>query len=542
MRRYPDDRRLSAVGGRGGDAGTECVDQIADLLVRFHENAATGARIDAAATTDALAELWESSLDEIGPFAGSVLDPVLRDRVAADARRYLSGRSKLFDERIAGGRIRDGHGDLLADDVFCLDDGPRVLDCLEFDERLRFGDVLADVTFLAMDLERLGRPDLARRLLDRYREGSGDRWPASLEHFYIAYRALVRAKIACLRAVDDPAAPSEARALLALAAAHLASGRVRVVVIGGPPATGKSTVARAVGALTGWPVIRSDEVRKRLAGVEPSTPAGAALGRGLYTEPWSDRTYSALLEQARGELDRGQSVILDASWSTEARRVEVDELAGATVSELTSFVCNVAPAIADERAARRSGTRRRVRRVAGDRGRAARPLRAVAGRGRARHDRSSRTCCAPRVGATWDRRQSGVGTRHSTRVPWGEAGVIVALPPSTRARSERLVTPCPPSRWNVCAPTPSSSTTSTISSSAETVTLALVASACRATLASASRNGRDEIVGDRRVRRGCRRDRRSGRMARTPTRVRLRRQLPAPWCAGRPHLRPGLRG
>ena len=97
------------------------------------------------------------------------------------------------------GRVVDGHGDLLADDIFCLDDGPRVLDCLEFDDRLRWLDGLDDAAFLAMDLERLGAPDLAARFLDWYAEFAGDPAPASLRHHYVAYRAFVRAKVACLR-------------------------------------------------------------------------------------------------------------------------------------------------------------------------------------------------------------------------------------------------------------------------------------------------------------------------------------------------------
>ena len=81
------------------------------------------------------------------------------------ADRYLTGRARLLEDRIRRGCVVDGHGDLLADDIYCLDDGPRVLDCLEFDDRLRWGDVLYDVGFLAMDLERLGRPDLAQAFM-----------------------------------------------------------------------------------------------------------------------------------------------------------------------------------------------------------------------------------------------------------------------------------------------------------------------------------------------------------------------------------------
>ena len=140
------------------------------------------------------------------------------------------------------GRARDGHGDLLADDIFLLDDGPRVLDCLEFDDALRLDDVLADVAFLAMDLERLGRPDLAERFLAAYRAASGDTWPSSLAHHHIAYRAQVRAKVSAIRAEQGvPDSADKAQALLRLALAHLEAGRVRLVLVGGLPGTGKST-------------------------------------------------------------------------------------------------------------------------------------------------------------------------------------------------------------------------------------------------------------------------------------------------------------
>ena len=104
---------------------------------------------------------WRANTAELHTHGAPYVPMSQVDRLQSLAERYVLGRRQLFADRVAAGRVRDGHGDLLADDVFLLEDGPRVLDCLEFDAGLRAGDVLADTAFLAMDLERLGRLDLA---------------------------------------------------------------------------------------------------------------------------------------------------------------------------------------------------------------------------------------------------------------------------------------------------------------------------------------------------------------------------------------------
>ncbi len=352
MRRMPDALRLSSLV-RTSEAAA-CVDRIVEAIARIHRDAPRSADIDRAGLAATLACLWSTNLDELGAYAGTVLDPALLDRVATDARQYIDGRATLFDERITDGRIRDGHGDLLADDVFCLDDGPTFLDCLEFDDALRYGDVIADVGFLGMDLECLGRRDLADALLEGYRRATGDDCPASLADLYIAYRAVVRSKVACLSIDTDQVAGGTARRLLALAAEHLVHGRVRLVLVGGPPATGKTTFSRELQRVTGWRAVHSDEVRKHLAGLDPTDSAASALDHGLYTADWTAGCYTALLEAARGPLEHGETVILDASWSDARWRAAAEQLARETWSELTCFMLTAPPEVVDARAADRA--------------------------------------------------------------------------------------------------------------------------------------------------------------------------------------------
>jgi aminoglycoside phosphotransferase family enzyme len=221
MRRIPAERRLSTLVEAGADVDGHLW-HLAHLLAAFHSRAERGPAADEAASRDALAHRWRANTEGLLAVGGRFLDGNQVDATDHLARRYLTGRGPLFERRIAEGRACDGHGDLLADDIFCPDDGPRVLDCIEFDAALRQGDVLADVAFLAMDLERLGRPDIAERFLTVYREHADDTWPASLAHHHIAYRAQVRAKVAAIRAGQgDESSATDAVRLLGMAQRHL---------------------------------------------------------------------------------------------------------------------------------------------------------------------------------------------------------------------------------------------------------------------------------------------------------------------------------
>lgn len=349
MRRMPTDRRLSTLARSGADVDDD-VRAVARLVAAFHARAERSDDTDGAGTRDAVAANWEANIAEMAGFVGTRLPEETAGQVAGLARGYLAGRRELFEHRIRGGRVRDGHGDLLADDVFCLADGPRILDCLEFDDRLRYGDVLLDAAFLAMDLERLGRGDLGTRFLDWWGEYSGESHPSSLADHYIAYRAQVRAKVACLRAEQgDPTAAEEARQLLDLCRRHLEHARIRLVVVGGLPGTGKSTVATGLAERAGMILLRSDEVRKELAGINAGERAGAPYREGIYGPEHTVRTYDALLQRASTALGLGESVVIDASWTDQRWRKRAAELAAATSSELVELRCDVP---ADEAARR----------------------------------------------------------------------------------------------------------------------------------------------------------------------------------------------
>ena len=357
MRRLPAERRLATLVRSGAGVTGELRD-VARLIASFHSRCETSEEITAAGGEEVLRGLWDEGVAGVAPFRGGPLTGAVVDEIERLAARYLDGRAPLLRERQRAGLVRDGHGDLLAEDVFCLDDGPRVLDCLEFDQRLRVGDVLGDVAFLAMDLERLGRPDLASAFITAYREFSGETHPRSLEHFYVAYRAFVRCKVACVRHAQGAADQAEqARSLAALALSRLRRGRVRLILVGGLPASGKSTLAAGLAAAEDWTVLRSDVIRKELAGLPATVSAAAPPGEGIYTPAASDALYEEMIRRAGVALERGETVVLDASWSSRAWRRRAAARATAAGADVVQLRCAVSPEIALARIADRSRSR-----------------------------------------------------------------------------------------------------------------------------------------------------------------------------------------
>lgn len=343
MRRMPDERRLSTLIEQGADVADD-VRAVARLMAAFHSRAARGPEIAESGGRAALWRRWNDNLDETQRFRDGVLPGATHERIRRLALRYVDGRGPLLAARAGAGLTVDGHGDLTAQDIFCLPDGPRVLDCLEFDNRLRYVDVLDDVAFLAMEFEHLGRPDLANRFLRWYSEFNAATAIRSLQHHYIAYRAFVRAKVACIRADQGVReAGAEALQYAALALRHLEAGEVRLTLVGGAPGSGKSTLAAGLAERLDAVVISTDEVRTE----------SSVEGLDRYRPEAKDATYREVLARTRRALENGESVIADATWGDAAWRRAAGEVAGSTSSALISLHCTLPTEIAAQRAEER---------------------------------------------------------------------------------------------------------------------------------------------------------------------------------------------
>lgn len=346
MRRLPADRRLSTLIRKGACTEDDVL-RIARRLAAFHESCDVVPDGSTIGSVAHLRSLWQDAFDVVGR-RGDLFPVGQIVKVRALATEYLDGRSLLLDSRRLAGRIRDGHGDLLADDIFLLPDGARILDCLEFDPSLRCGDTLLDACFLAMDIERYGNPALARAFLDGYRASSADEAPASLAHHYIAYRALVRAKVAVLRIEQgDAGAADDARTLVELALHHLEAGQVRLTVVSGLPGTGKSTLAKLLRSR--WrdtrtcQLLQSDVVRDQSDGVDP----------GRYDPTARAAVYRTMFFRAERALQSGTDVILDATFGDSWTRAAVAALADSCDARLLALRCEAPTAVVLHRLAKR---------------------------------------------------------------------------------------------------------------------------------------------------------------------------------------------
>jgi aminoglycoside phosphotransferase family enzyme/predicted kinase len=308
--------------------------QLAARLADFHRGARETPEAGAPA---AIRANVDENFVQSERFVGDLVERGALDEVRAFQRGWLDAHEDLLRARVAEGRAREGHGDLRLEHVYLPRDAsgvarPVVIDCLEFSERLRCGDVAADIAFLGMELDAAQRPDLAAGLLARYVESTDDFGLYAALDFYLSYRAWVRGKVAALLAADTTM-PGDVRAAKAVEArrrfelARAYSGRPAdapfVIAVAGLPGSGKSTLAAALGRALAVPVASSDLTRKALAGLAP-TARGPA---DLYTNAQRDRTYGELLRRAAPVLDAGRGLVMDATFARRDWRAAAARLA-----------------------------------------------------------------------------------------------------------------------------------------------------------------------------------------------------------------------
>lgn len=335
MRRFPQDALLDRALA-AGRLEPRHLDALARRLADFHRAIPAA---DPAAPFGVPERVRQPMLDNFTHTRPLLADPADREVLAAVERWTLAASERLWPrlaERKAGGWIRECHGDLHLGNMVLADTGQVIVfDCIEFNDDLRWIDVINDLAFLTMDLRFRGAGAFAQRVLNTWLEYSGDFAGAALLSYYQVYRAMVRAKINAIQASQDSVlqavratARENCRAYLQLALALAKESPPFLLITHGVSGSGKSRrTGQLLEQFPGAIRIRSDVERKRLFGLDPLDDSGSTLGGGLYTPDASARTYQRLRGLADGLLAAGHPVLVDATFLKRAHRQPFRELA-----------------------------------------------------------------------------------------------------------------------------------------------------------------------------------------------------------------------
>jgi predicted kinase len=324
MRRFDESGRLDRVAARG-DLQPAHLSQLATTLKVFWQAAAVAAPDTRFGAPDQVLAAARENFVELRQLLPQA-DQAQVKQLARWTEEEFARRAADFAARKTGGFVREGHGDLHLANLALIDGQVTPFDCIEFND-----------AFVWIDLLDHRQPGLAAWFLNAWLESSGDFQALAVLRFYAVYRAVVRAKIAGLRAGQEDAGQSQAeldsaRVYLQLAWRIAVPPAPTLVITCGLSGSGKTTASSArlldpvlegAGSILR---LRSDVERKRLFGLAPQQNSASALDGGIYTVEATTRTYARLLELARDLLAAGWPVIVDAAFLRRKERAAFSAL------------------------------------------------------------------------------------------------------------------------------------------------------------------------------------------------------------------------
>jgi aminoglycoside phosphotransferase family enzyme len=207
MRRIPDEKVMKSVFEKGR-LSNDHLEKIARVLARFHLNALRSPEIDPFGEPEKFKVNTDENFEQVEKYIGVTI----KEKDFTTLRRWTQDFYKtnrdLFLTRISDGRIRDCHGDLHMEHI-CFTEELSIIDCIEFNDRFRYSDTVADIAFLLMDLEYHGGEAFSKTLWDLYRKPAGEGEVDLLLTFYKVYRAFVRGKVDSFQIDDETIGPDK---------------------------------------------------------------------------------------------------------------------------------------------------------------------------------------------------------------------------------------------------------------------------------------------------------------------------------------------
>ncbi len=309
------------------------IDALAGKVAAFHAAIAGAAPPAGCGTPATIRSVALANLEHLRPCMATAAEHAVVDRLEAWTRQQHALLAPMFDARRAEGFVRECHGDLHLGNIAVIADAPVIFDCIEFNDAMRWIDVMSEIAFTVMDLQERGRADLACRFLNAWLEHTGDYAGVPVLRFYLVYRALVRAKIAQLRAgqLAAGAAPAalvrERNAYLQLAQAYAQPEAAALIVTHGVSGCGKTALSGVLLEQIGAVRIRTDVERKRSFGVPVLRHEAAADDGRLYSAEAGRQTYERVRRLAAAVAGAGYVTIVDGAFLQRAQRDAFRDLA-----------------------------------------------------------------------------------------------------------------------------------------------------------------------------------------------------------------------
>lgn len=333
MKKLPLDKMLKILLANG-QADENTMDAVAAKIAAFHKHAQTGGRIDEMGGIKTIAHNHKENFAQTKKYINITIPEYQYKFIKNYVDNFLVQNKDLFQKRVAENKIRDCHGDLHLEHI-CVADEIIIFDCIEFNERFRYGDVAAEVAFLTMDLDFNGYPQYAALFVQAYLKHSGDTDMLKLLNFYRCYYAYVRGKVISFRLDQKEINENERAEILKTAAqyfnlAYTYTTRLDkpvLILTAGLMGSGKSYQARTLSALLGAEVIRTDLLRKEMLNINPMESHYENFGQGIYSDEISRLTYERAYTLAAQNIKQGRPVIIDASFKRRSERQRALRLA-----------------------------------------------------------------------------------------------------------------------------------------------------------------------------------------------------------------------
>jgi uncharacterized protein len=362
MQQFPQEALLSAMFDRGELTAPHIQDLAKEVAV-FHAKAAINDHIRSYGAVEKVRQAFDENYEQSVGFInfGGADGPQTQaqfDGTKAYSDDFFAKNAAALTDRIKADKIRECHGDAHLRNIALWQDRLWLFDCIEFNEPFRFVDTMYDVGFICMDLDARGRRDFSNIFLNAYLEQTGDYEGLQVLPLYLSRQAYVRAKVTSFL-LGDPSIPDAVKAESRVTAAdyyklaydYTQNTTGKLVMMAGLSGSGKSTTGKAIAESHNAIHLRSDAIRKHLAGISVETRGTDAI----YTPEMTQKTYDRLLQLGVMLARQGYTVVLDAKYDRAALRTLVVGHAQTAGVPLTIVHCDAPIAVLKQRVVARTG-------------------------------------------------------------------------------------------------------------------------------------------------------------------------------------------